>query len=254
MRRNFVNKILSQIRRLLRVVIVLSILSPYTIFSQEKSQQKLMQGVNHFWQAEFEDAIEVLKQAIALNTLKSEQLFSAYLYIGFSRVRMNNDPELIDEAFRHAVLANPQLKLDPSKIPPDLLNRFHEIRGSMLGSLYVNSDPVGADISGFSSEEKVKFRGRTPRLFENLLVGTYDVSISKAGYQEKKLSVSLTSSKLDILNIELTPEKKPFFKNWWTWAAGGGLVAGSVIAIISLSESTPEQPESSDLPEPPDRP
>ena len=100
----------------------------------------------------------------------------------------------------------------------------------------------------------MEFQGQTPQLFESLLVGVYDITLSRPGYQEEIWRVTLISSEVDTLNIELQSEKKPFFKKWWTWAAGGGLVAGSVIAIISLSEPTPKQPQSSDLPVPPDRP
>ena len=214
----------------------------------------MLEGVQLFWNAKFDEAIEVLQDAINLNRLNQDELFSAHLYLGFSLVRLGAQSEVIDETFRQAVKTNPRLKLNSFKIPPDLLNRFEKLRNSMIGSVYITSNPTGAQVIGYDQEKEIKFQGKTPFLSEDLFVETYDILISKKDYQDKILRVNLLPAVMDSLDITLRMNEKPFYKKWWTWA-GGGVVVASVIAILSTSESskTPAK-HSSDLPMPPGHP
>ena len=224
------------------------------VYAQDKAQQKVLEGVQLFWNAKFDEAIEVLQEAITLNMLHQNELFSAYLYLGFSLVRLGGQTEVIDQTFRQAIKANPLLKLDSFKIPPDLLNRFEKLRNSMIGYVYITSNPTDAEVIGYNQEKEIKFQGKTPFFSEDLLVETYDILILKKDYQEKILRVNLLPAVLDSFNITLRMNEKPFYKKWWTWA-GGGVVIASIIAIISTSESAKTQAmNSSDLPMPPDRP
>ena len=223
-------------------------------YAQQKVQQKVQEGVQLFWSAKFEEAIEVLQAAIALNTLSQDELFSAYLYIGFSLVRLDGQSELIEQTFRQAVRANPQLKLDSFKIPPDLFNRFEGLRKGIIGSVYITSNPIGAEVIGYNQEKEIKFQGETPCLFEDLLVETYDILLLNKDYQEKIFRFNLSPAVVDTFDITLRLNEKLFYKKWWTWI-GGGVVIASIIAIISTSESSKTQTmHSSDLPMPPDRP
>jgi len=224
------------------------------VYAQENAHQKVLDGVQLFWNAKFDEAIEVLREAIALNTLNQDELFSAYLYLGFSLVRLGGQSEVIDQTFHQAVKANPRLKLDTFKIPPDLLNRFEQIRKSMIGSVYITSIPTGAKVIGYNQEKEIKFQGETPFLFEDLLVETYDILILKKEYQEKIWRVNLSPAVLDTFDVTLILNKKPFYKKWWTWA-GGGAVIVSIFTIVSTKESSKTQViNSSDLPIPPDHP
>jgi len=224
------------------------------VYAQEKAQQKVLEGVQLFWNAKFDEAIEVLREAITLNTLHQDELFSAYLYMGFSLVRLGGQSEAVDQTFRQAVKANPRLKLDSFKIPPDLLNRFEQLRKSMIGSVYITSNPTGAEVIGYTREKEIKFQGETPFLFDDLLVETYDILILKKDYQEKIWRVNLLPAVVDSFDITLRINEKPFYKKWWTWA-GGGVVIASIITIVSTKESSKTQVmHSSDLPMPPDHP
>jgi tetratricopeptide (TPR) repeat protein len=247
-------KLLSYLMIILIVLLILSGLFPHVVYAQNKAQHKMLQGVQLFWNAKFNEAIEVLQEAIDLNTLSKDELFSAYLYLGFCFLRSDNQHKVIEQIFRQAVKINPQLKLDSFKIPPDLLNRFKEVRKSMIGSLYITSNPPGAEIVSFSSEKQIEFKGLTPHLFEDLLVGTYDILITKKDYQQEIWRVDIPASNIDTLDIILRLEEKPFYKKWWTWAAGGGVILASIVAMIATKEPTITRPEPSDLPLPPDRP
>jgi tetratricopeptide (TPR) repeat protein len=241
---------------LIIILIMLSILSGLfrdVVYAQQKAQQQVLKGVQLFWSAKFDEAIEVLRQAITLNTLSQDELFSAYLYLGFSLVRLGGESELIDQTFRQAVNANPRLKLDSFKIPPDLLNRFEGIRKGMIGSVYITSNSPGAEVIGYNQEQEIKFQGETPYLFNDLLAETYDILILKKDYQEKILRVNLSPAVVDTFHITLRLKEKPFYKKWWSWA-GGGIVIASIIAIVSTKESSKIQLIPSDLPMPPDRP
>jgi len=256
--KKLVNKGLKSKKNFLIVTLIILVifngLLANTAFSQKKAQQRVLEGVSLFWEAKFEDAIEVLQEAIAHNALSKDELFSAHLYIGFSLLRLDGQPELIKQTFRQAVKANPQLKLDSFKIPPDLLNKFEEVRKGMICSFYITSDPIGAEIIGLSPEKEIKFKGLTPHFFEDLLVGTYDVIILKKEYQQKMWRASLSPAVVDTLDITLELKKKSFFKKWLPWVAGGGVVAASVVAIVSSKESSKTKPGLQDLPMPPDRP
>ena len=236
------------------MLLILNGLFRDVVYAQQKAQQKVLKGEQLFWSAKFEEAIEVLREAIALHTLSQDELFSAYLYLGFSLVRLGGQSELIDQTFQQAVKAYPQLKLDSFKIPPDLLNRFEGIRKSMIGSVYITSNPTGAEVIGYNQEKERKFQGATPFLFEDLVTEIYDVLILKKDYQEKMWRINLSPAVVDTFDITLRLNEKPVYKKWWTWA-GGGVVIASIIAIVSTKESskTPAMP-SSDLPMPPNRP
>ena len=126
----------------------------------------------------------------------------------------------------------------------------------MICSLYVTSNPPGVEIIGSDQKGNTAFEGSTPNLFTELLTGTYDISLPKEYYEGDKwmLRVDLSSAKIDTIDIQLTGNSKPFYKKWWTWAAGGGLVTAAIVAIISTKESTKSQSAPPDLPLPPDRP
>lgn len=257
MKRVFRSEIKFQKDFLIIAIIVLTIsngLFPLSALSQQESRQKLQEGITLFWNANFDDAIKVLQKVIAQNNPSKDEIFSANLYIGFSLLRKESHQELVEHHLQQAVRANPQFKLDSLKIPPDLLGSFDKVRRGMIGSIYITSNPPGAEVKGFCTKEKVEFQEFTPHLFKDLLAGTYQILIFKNDYRKEIFTFDLSPSVIDTLVIHLRLKKKPLYKNWWTWTAGGGVVLASLVAILSTKETADPPPESPDLPMPPERP
>ena len=236
------------------ILLILSSLFRDSFYAQEKTQQKVLKGIQLFWNARFDESIEVLQEAISLDSLDQDELSSAYLYTGFSLVRLGGQSELINQNFRQAIKTNSRLELDSFKIPPDLLNRFDKIRKEMIASVYITSNPIDAKVIGYSENKEIKFQGETPFLSEDLLAETYEILLLKKDYQEKKLIVNLSPAAVDTFDITLKSNEKPFYKKWWTWV-GEGVAIASIFAIVSTKKSSKTQAmHSSDLPMPPDHP
>lgn len=72
----------------------------------------------------------------------------------------------------------------------------------VYGTLDVNSNPMGATIS-----INGKSYGDTPTTIENLLVGDYDVEISKTGYEPVKRHVIITKSSPASIDVKLKTAK-----------------------------------------------
>jgi len=224
------------------------------IFAQERQNPNVYKGVQLFWNAQFEEAIDVLRETIAYEKLSKDELFSAYLYLGFSFIRSNTQPGLVDQIFRQAVKANPQLKLDPFKIPPDLLTRFEKVRNNLVRSFYITSQPSEAEVLVYGVDKKILFRGATPQQLTEILSGTYEIRMKKKNYHDEIFQVDFSATTADTLNVILKLKDVPLHKKWWTWAAGGGVVLATIAALIIENEAISKQPASSDLPMPPARP
>ena len=135
-----------------------------------------------------------------------------------------------------------------------MLKKFEEVRKSIIASCYITSNPLGAKIIGFCPEEKIEFYGKTPQLFNDLIVGTYEIELIKENYQKEILTVNLSSSESNTINIKLRIKKTPLYKKRWIMVAGGGVVLASLITIISGKDRTKSSLKPLDLPLPPERP
>ncbi|MBN2011654.1 PEGA domain-containing protein [candidate division KSB1 bacterium] len=222
--------------------------------AQGKQNSGVMEGVQLFWKADFDKAIAELQNTITNNALSRDDIFSAYVYIGFSHARAGHSSELIENAFRKAVEINPTLKLDTGKIPPDLVKRFDGVRNEMIGSVYITSVPENATIIVYDSRNRVQYQGNTPQLVAPLLTGIYDIRLNKKGYLETPWTATVFPSTTDTIRVTLQQKHMPFYKKWWTWTAAGGIALASAYAILSEEDTASEQPGNTDLPVPPNRP
>lgn len=92
-----------------------------------------------------------------------------------------------------------------------ILNSIMLIAGAALaqgnppGNLTVRSNPPGADVR---AEGEASANGITPVTFQYSLIGTYDLRISKRGYETYKTKVGLDPSKETVVDIRLTPKTR----------------------------------------------
>lgn len=75
----------------------------------------------------------------------------------------------------------------------------------MKGSLKVASNPAGAQVS---VEGGVKVNGITPTHFQHLLIGQYQITVKKPGYENYKSTVFLTPDKEQNISVSLTPKTR----------------------------------------------
>lgn len=241
-----------------RLVLLVIMLLFVTIaaFGQEQPEEvaisKLRQGIDLFYMAKFESAVRFLREVLLEGTLSKSERFDAYVYIGFSLIRQNEAPELVDKSFIEALNADPQKSLNRFKIPPDLLARFELVKANTMGGIVLQSDPPDAAALLVNTDYDVELFEITPVVFDNLLVGEYDLLVAKNTFKQQVTSVVIRPGVVDTLLITLVKKPKPIYKRWWTW--GGGLAIATALAIATSGGGEGEPPESSDLPPPPKRP
>jgi len=237
-------------------IVLLVVAIAFTTFAQEQpqspAQSKLNKGIEMFYMAQFESAIRFLREALLDGTLSNSEQFDAYVYIGFSLIRQNENQELVDKSFIEAIKAAPQKTLSPLKVPPDLLTRFQSVKANMRGDIVVESDPADAVVLLVNPDYDVEMAEIAPAVFDNLLVGQYGLLVSKEQYQQKIFKVINNPGMVDTIRVTLEKKSQPFYKRWWAW--GSGLAIATAIAIATSGREEDKPPETSDLPAPPERP
>ncbi len=199
----------------------------------------VQKGVDLFYEARFAEASAVLQEAIASGRLTGQGRFDAYLFLGFAILRGGGPPEAAEIAFEACVRTDPARTLDPAKIPPDLVERFERVRKNMLGKLYVVSNPREAGVFGMQAESGRQIVGRTPVLFEDLLLGTYQLRVTKEGYGQEIVVAEVTPGVIDTLYVDLR-EAGPKASTR-RWIVGGALVVSlvAVLVIVLQREAAP---------------
>lgn len=194
----------------------------------------VQKGIDLFYEARFAEASAVLQEAIASGKLAKEARFDAYLYLAFAILRGGGPAEAADIAFEACVRTDPARTLDPSKIPPDLVERFDEVRRGMVGRLYVVSNPREAGVFGVQAESGRQIVGRTPVLFENLLAGSYQLRITKEGYGQEVLVIEVDPSASDTLYVDLRESSSKTSTR--RWIVGTAIAASLLVVVVVMAQ------------------
>lgn len=220
--------------------------------AQEVVGTRLEKGVEYFYTASFDLAVETLQDAIKMDELNKDELFAAHLYLAFCHLRLNAPEQTIQEHFRTAVRVNPDFEIDPVRTPPDLHQQFYKVRSSLLGKLVLSTIPSGATIFLVDSLGSNMLNQTSPAIFPNLLVGSYEILIAKEGYKALTDAIQIHPGVSDSLVITLEKKGKPFLKKWWPW---GGFAVAAVVAVSALTrDDKATLREDKELPFPPPRP
>lgn len=218
--------------------------------AQTHGSDLLKQGIEYFYVARFDEAILTLRQAIKAGGLNKTELFDAYVHIGFSLIRSNGQGMLIDQAFAQAIKIDPARNLNSLKVPPDLIQRFDEVRGKIVGGLVVIVRPSEASVLMLQPDYNVELAGIAPAIFNDLLIGEYNLLISKSNYQTALKTTMLKPGKVDTMYVILNEKPKPFYRQWWAWGSGLA-IASAAVTYFALAGKEAEPPASpKELPPP----
>ncbi len=196
----------------------------------------VQRGVELFYEARFAEASATLQEAIATGRLSKEARFEAYLYLGFSILRGGGPEEAAKIAFQACVRGDPARTLDASLIPPDLVERFEEVRKGLVGKLFVVSYPREAGLFGVHEESGQQIVGRTPVFFEHLLAGPYRLRLSKEGFGQEMTVVEVRPGAIDTLFVNLREVGASRKRSARWWIVGGALAASLVAVLVSVAQ------------------
>ncbi|MFQ5823918.1 MAG: hypothetical protein ACE5JB_07680 [bacterium] len=236
--------------------IFISWLTTSVSLGQDQALQNLIQGKKYFWEAKFEESMASLKAVLDISTTNKDYLFEAHLYMGFVLARQNANKKKINAAFEQAIKIDPKRRLDELVIPPDLSEMFNKVRNQLVGCIYVNTDPLGAEVMGVQGDS-ILFIETTPILLCELTTKEYQILIAKNGFEEHLMPFHVTSGGMDTLFVTLNPiiGKKSGGTKLWTWVARGGIVASAAAAaLLFKTVLVKDKNEIEDLPSPPERP
>ncbi len=224
-------------------------------FTQDEAVQKLNAGKRYFWEARFEQAIAYLKEVTEMENVSDRVLFDAYLHLGFVLTRHNATEGEISSAFEHAVRANPKMELDDTVIPPDLSERFNEVREQLVGCLYITSDHENVNIVAVKNG-RVLYNKNTPLLICELEDENYQLIFTESGFEEQLYLLQVTAGTTDTLSVKLAQNILIGQSGGkWKWLAGGGVLAGAAAVLYTTVLNKGGGGDGSDaLPVPPVRP
>ncbi|MEW5738890.1 MAG: PEGA domain-containing protein [Myxococcota bacterium] len=106
---------------------------------------KLEQGQRLFASGDFEGALKALDAAAQESrddaTLEKVHLLRAQCFAA------RQDFVHAEEAFTHALEANPEASLDPARVDPTVVKLLDSVRGRLTGTLVLESTPPGATVT-----------------------------------------------------------------------------------------------------------
>ncbi len=214
---------------------------------------KVENGLELFYQAEFDRAIDVLGQVLDNPLATQADLFMSRVYTAFALIRSGVESAVVDQMLQTAIRAYPAQSLDPMRTPPDLFKRFSSIRRTMMGDIVVKTEPADANVVLVDPEVGSKVSLTHPAVFSDLVNDQYQIAVTRKGYTEKILQVEVTGGKADTLVVSL--EKQSV--NWMRYApwAGGAVLLGTLLATqLGGGGDDSDTPPSTVLPSPPNRP
>jgi|GEM_PF-1000351 len=239
--------------RIWLLIVVMAVLCiPKSSHQQTTMNKTLLQGIEEFYSARFEDAIKSLQEVSTSLLSSQDDLFAAHVYLAFCYIRQGADEATIRQHFLAAVQANSSIELDPNRIPPDLFEQFEAVRNTLVGGLIVQSTPPEATAILVEPETGRQINKDVPASFPHLLQGTYSLIISKPGYKLQTTNVKVRSGATDTVLVTLARKKPAFYTRWWAW--GGGLAFATAMLIYGAGEEQGKEKVQSDLPGPPARP
>ncbi len=224
--------------------------------AQDIRNMDVIEGIKAFYMADFEGARRILQNALINDRLEDDDLFAAHVYIAFSYMREEIQPETARLHIVRAITSAPQVELDQEKIPPDLYEQYMQVRESLVGTIFVETDPDSAAVLLLEPTKGLVMNRTSPVVFGNLLQGNYQIVLSKDKYASKTVDVQLSPGAQDTVSAVLLEKRTSFFKKYWYVGAGAVATTALIYAVTRGGDDGSSNPPTpiDDLPGPPDRP
>jgi hypothetical protein len=224
------------------------------IWCREIDDNRVKDGIDAFYQAEFEKSGTLLRSALLSDSLSLGDRFDAHLYLAFTLIRENGHADSSRSHLEQAVALDPNRDLDSNLIPPDLYEQYLIVRQSSMGGLAIFTQPPNAVAILYDRRTGRSISIRTPAHFVNLVKGEYDLLLHLEKYADVQKVLTVQSGRTDSLSYDMPLQRKAWYKRWYTWSGGG---AALLLAWFVLHRDDggkePALPEK-DLPVPPKRP
>ncbi len=225
---------------------------PFSAIAQTSTGDQVRQGMQAFYEAEFEQALVYLQQALRDTTLTPSQRFDAHLYSAFSLIRQSGQQDSIRSQLVSAVTTDPSRELDANLMPPDLYEQYAFVRQSMMGGVRIITEPESAVAIFYDRRIGKSVSLNTPASFYNMISGDYELLIHLEGYRDYRQSVQVRPGKTDSLHVSLNHLSRPWYKTWW--AMGGAGVCAALVWLVFQDDGSEATTKEGDLPLPPSRP
>ena len=149
------------------------------------------------------------------------------------------------ESFRQLIRVRPDYALNEEEVSPKLVTVYNSVKESLVGYLAVSSFPAGAE---------VKLNGALLSLTDffplEVLVGEYQIEISREGYATETQALAITATETQALEVELTRTAASLFfitepAGVEIWVDGeheattGGSLAADMVELASLEALDP---------------
>ncbi|MBN1465206.1 hypothetical protein JXA02_05550 [candidate division KSB1 bacterium] len=222
--------------------------------AQNISHEFVAKGIEAFYNADFEESMRILQHTILNEPLGDEEQYYSYLYVAFCHIRLGSDSTVVRLYFQRAITILPDMELDPMRIPPDLYDAFVAVKKSLLGTLIVHSDPLDAIAMLIEPSTSKVDRKSTPAVFRNLLDSSYQVMVTKDGYDAFAADIIVRAGAMDTLNVVLLKKEKSFLARYWPYGVGAIAATAAIFAITAGGDEGPPSQPPTTLPVPPARP
>jgi len=174
---------------------------------QETPSERLVGAKALYLSSMYEDALNEL-QALKplLSMLEQSEKVEYYIYLGSALMAFDRLDEA-KEAFKQALLLDPNLTLDRTRFSPKIFRVFNEARAELpFGILSLKCDAFGATV--YLDDKLI---GTTPigSIIGNLMAGEHLMKVSKPGYADWIQRVAIVKDQLTQVEVNLVAMERP---------------------------------------------
>lgn len=193
-------------------------------------------------QGQYDKAVEILQNIIREYSRSDEILRHAYNNLVFTLLKKadqsgaERDKSAARENAREALYRFPDLTADTAYISPQVNYLYDELRKQLFGALSVATKPESCRVflrpDSAETFLSTDFAGFSPLHIKYVRAGAYILNVSKSGYQDQSMAISIDPGGVTNTPMSLSRERN---KKWWLLRAGPAAVLTGVLLAVKLS-------------------
>ena len=166
-------------------ILILIVFESNTICTQTKYQTEFKYAIRLYSHAQYNKSILILDNLITDQKVDKKKFYEIFLYLAFNYLKINKK-YLAEPALEELFKINPDYIMSNNKFSEEEIDFYNEMRGSLLGSLKINTLPDSAEV--FINN---RYYGKTPLNINNIFADDYEVNLVRGGYFLAKEFVSV---------------------------------------------------------------